>query len=60
MIFEFQKQHTMDYTVKTAAADLYLYLNRWLTRGNLLMRRMPAGHLTTELATFRRHETKWR
>ena len=55
MIFEFQKQHTMDYTVKTAAADLYLYLNRWLTRGNLLMRRMTAGHLTTELTTFRRH-----
>jgi hypothetical protein len=31
----------MDCTVKTAAAFLYLYLNRWLTRGNLLMRRMP-------------------
>jgi hypothetical protein len=60
MIFEFQKQHTMDYTVKTAAAVLYLYLNRWPTRGNLLMRRMPAGHLTTELTTFRRHETTWR
>ncbi len=28
-----------------------------MTRGKLFMRKIPARHLTTELTTFRRHET---
>ena len=51
MICEFQKQHALDYA-KTAAV-----LQEVADKRKLLMRRMPARHLTIELTTFRRHET---
>ena len=52
MICEFQKQHELDYAVKTAAV-----LEQVADRRKLRTRTMSGRHLTIQLTTFRRHET---